>query len=613
MSYNKLHALQGFFARFGTHPSLQESAATWRQLSGGGIGAEQTASLIELIDAASLFLEQEMQRRAYPRQLLDLHQALFLEMESLIAVAGVDERHSFIVVIPVADRPQQLQGCLQSLLQLCRRFTYGGLAGERYRKIRVLIADDSKETGNRQAIEAIQQRFTGLGLETLYFGRDEQLRQLDRLTSGQRQELGSVLGSHKADAFHHKGASITRNISYLKLRELVDQKARTLAWFVDSDQAFRVDTGSDDDGHYAINYFHRLDRIFDTTDTLVLTGKVVGDPPVSPAVMAANFLRDVTGFVTELAARQADGCCRFHPRQSIGAEGAAYHDMADLFGFNGKSDAFRYRCRLREGHDNLACFKDFSSLLNRFFDGEHPTRRNFYTNPPASTELTAARTLYTGNYVLRPQALSYFIPFATLKLRMAGPQLGRIMRAELGDRFVSANLPLLHKRTHDETGEAEFRAGIDKQRTDIDISGEFERQFFGDIMLFTLGSLIEEGYPHRPISDRRIEQILGETESAMRHRYGDNRNEIEAKLEALRRQFEERDHWWWRIDEAADAIANFRRFMRNMAYNFGEQSSGYRLIDSDRHREMRRKQIVQAILAYKQDRENWRKALSQPS
>jgi hypothetical protein len=187
------------------------------------------------------------------------------------------------------------------------------------------------------------------------------------------------------------------------------------------------------------------------------------------------------------------------------------------------------------------------------------------------------------------------------------------MKAELGERFVSANLPMLHKRTHEETGEAEFRVGIDKQRADIDISGEFERQFFGDIMLFTLRSLVEEGYPHRPIGNRRIHQILSETESTMQHRYSDNRKEIEAKLQALRRQIEERDRWWWRNGDAADAIANFRRFIDNMAYNFGEQSPGYRMIDSSRHREMRRQQIVQAILAYKQDRDNWRKALSQAS
>jgi len=34
---------------------------------------------------------------------------------------------------------------------------------------------------------------------------------------------------------------------------------------------------------YALNYFHAIDRIFRTTDTLMLTGKMVGDPPVSPS------------------------------------------------------------------------------------------------------------------------------------------------------------------------------------------------------------------------------------------------------------------------------------------------------------------------------------------
>ncbi|MBW9275214.1 MAG: hypothetical protein K1563_16155 [Candidatus Thiodiazotropha sp. (ex. Lucinisca nassula)] len=613
MASGKYQALHSFYTQFGSHPSLESASERWRQLSTAGSDSTHSAIFIEMIDRATLFLEQEMQKRDYPRDLLYLHQQLFLEMEALIGDQAVDDRYRFIVVIPVADRPQHLQSCMDSLYQLCRRFNYGGFTEQKRQLITVLIADDSKDPHARTRIKRIQQQFTRQGLETIYFGQDEQLQLLDRLTSAQRQALTGILGNHPAKAFHHKGASITRNLSYLKVKQLVSEEKPALIWFIDSDQEFRVNTPSQRDGLFVINYFHRLDRIFTTTDTLVLTGKVVGDPPVSPAVMAGNFLRDVSGFVSDIASLGPNHNCRFHQQRITTGGDAAYHDMADLFGFHGTRETYRYQCRLHGQHDQLACFRDFSELLNRFFDGEHLTRQNFYTNPPVATELAPARTLYTGNYLLSSQALEYFIPFATLKLRMAGPQLGRIMKSELGSRFASANLPLLHKRTQDQIGESEFRAGIDKGQAGIDISGEFERQFFGDLMLFSLQALIESGYPQQRLSDRRIEQILNKTEATLLDRYSRMQNEIMEKLERLDQQIEDRHCWWWRNAVAGDAIENFRRFIDNMRCNFGVGSPGYGIIESTQHRQVRRQQILQALRSYSADRDLWRQTLSQLS
>lgn len=611
MTLDRTQALHDFFNKFDSRSSLQEISGRWQRMRAGEPCSANTTSLIEFIDRATLFLEQEMQQSDYPRELLDLHRRLFLEMESLIRDQGNDNRYRFIVVIPVADRPQQLQTCLQSLLGLCRHFAYGGQVEGNYRKIAVVIADDSKEPGNRDRTKERTEQFTRLGLETLYFGPQEQLQQLDLLSSCQRERLTTIVGNHPAAAFHHKGASITRNLSYLKLKRLIGDDERTLIWFIDSDQEFRVNTLSHSDGIHAINYFHRLERIFSSSETLVLTGKVVGDPPVSPAVMAGNFLQDLLGFVSDIAEHRPHVSCPFHQQPKSGGGDAAYHDMADLFGFQPPGEAFRYLCRLQEEHDLLACLNDFSGLLNRFFDGVHPTRQNHYECTAAADQLTPARTLYTGNFVITPKALNYFIPFADLKLRMAGPQLGRIMQSELGDRFVSANLPLMHRRTHDETGESEFRAGIDKAKSGIDISAEFERQFFGDIMLFTLQGLIAAGYPQHPLSDERMQGILDDTESAMLNRYREIHKEIMVRLETLEQHFEDHHSWWWQRQEAAPAVNNFRCFMNNMAHNFGEQSPGYRLLESTRHREKRKQQILQALRSYGQDRANWQLALSQ--
>jgi hypothetical protein len=609
MAHEKTPVLQSFFTRFDAHPSLVTPSRQWQQIK----KADQESNhsmLLGLIDSATLFLEREMYHSAYPEDLLELHQQLFVEMESLIVNQQTDERPRFIVVIPVADRPRHLQSCLDSLYCLCRRFGYGGFTKHKYTKITALIADDSKDPGNRDWNRRTQQQFDRQGLETLYFGPDEQLQLLDELSGEQRHGLRPIIGDHPADAFHHKGASTTRNLCYLKLKRLIHKELPTLIWFVDSDQEFRVNTSHHRDGLFVLNYFHRIERVFTTTDTQVLTGKVVGDPPVSPAVMAGNFLQDVLGFVSDIATLDPHHECHFHQQQPTGTGDAAYHDMADLFGYHAKPESFRYQCRLQGQHDLQACFSDFSSLLNRFFDGVHLTRQNLYSNPPEATHFTPARTLYTGNYIITPSALDYFIPFATLKLRMAGPQLGRIMKAELGGRFVSANLPLLHKRTQGMTGKSEFRPGIDKYQEGIDISGEFERQFFGDIMLFSLRSLIESDYPQQSINSEQIEQILLDTESTLLERYHRTQKQTMAKLERLKHQFEDRDCWWQQEPKLTTAIGNFQRFIQNIVFNFGEEAPGYRMIQSPRHRQQRRGQILQALRSYRKDRDNWRQILA---
>ncbi len=274
---------------------------------------------------------------------------------------------------------------------------------------------------------------------------------------------------------------------------------------MDSDQEFRVNIGDTDRTLYAINYFQRLDQIFSSTDVLVLTGKVVGDPPVSPAVMAGNFLEDVLAFLVEMASLDPREGCGFHAEvRQPGGDDAAYHDMADLFGFKPATAASRYACRITEDHDHARCFADFSIKLNRFFDGEHPTRQTHYIHQALMRSMTPARTVYTGNYVLTAEALQFFIPFATLKLRMAGPVLGRILQARLGPHFVSANLPLLHKRTLERLGRSEFRPGIARVDHLVELSGEFVRQFYGDVMLFTIESLSQRGYPFEPVSEATV-------------------------------------------------------------------------------------------------------------
>ncbi len=69
---------------------------------------------------------------------------------------------------------------------------------------------------------------------------------------------------------------------------------------------------------------------------------------------------------------------------------------------------------------------------------------------------------------------------------MAGLVFGRIIKAKLAAGFVSANLLMLHKRRVDDLGQSEYRSGVEHESEKVGLSDEFERQFYGDVMLFSM-------------------------------------------------------------------------------------------------------------------------------
>jgi hypothetical protein len=404
-----------------------------------------------------------------------------------------------------------------------------------------------------------------------------------------------------------------RNIAYLKVAELIRSTPaeKLLIWSLDSDQEFcvKVATPEGDREVYAIDYFHDLDTIFSRTDALVLTGKVVGDPPVSPAVMAGNFLADVLGFLQRMAASDPAAACRQHGDAGYAGGEATYHDMADLFGFTQAVDAFRYRCPLAGAHSEADCCAHFAARLNSFFYGEHPTRVSYYQPADLLGSVQPARTVYQGNYVFRPPALKYFAPFATLRLRMSGPTLGRIIQSEIGTRFVSANLPMLHKRTLESGGQSEFRPGIataaEMIAPVIDISGEFERQFYGDVMLFSIERLARE----QPIRHLTSADLAANTLDAVRaellEKYNSRQRAIVDRLQVFDDLLHDPARWWNRTPRHAAAVADFAAFAANLARNFGPDSAGHLRINVDAGWARWRAELLAAIIRYPSDRAAW--------
>ena len=232
-----------------------------------------------------------------------------------------------------------------------------------------------------------------------------------------------------------------------------------------------------------------------------------------------------------------------------------------------------------------------------------------YRHVDVQASLTPARTVYTGNYVLSPAALRYFIPFASLQLRMAGPVLGRLIQTSSGDAFVSANLPLLHRRTVGEAGEAEFRPGVDHSAPLVDLSGEFERQFFGDVMLFTVIDLVKLGYPQQlpAVDDVRVQ--VQATETGIRAHYAETRQRVLARLDELEELFSGPDHWWNTDGSAAEIGALFEQFTATLYANFGDDSRAWQLLEDEVHCESRRAAIVNALLSYRTDLQSWERVL----
>ncbi len=586
-------------------------AGPGRQLQGlspsAGPGALDT--LIGLYEQCHPLLEKAMwSGGADFHPLLACYQALFREQEALIQQRGGDDRHDFILGIPVADRPPHLRACLESIYQVCTLFNYGGKTSGAWDKIRVVVAEDSRDENNIRRHQELVEEYRRKGLQVFHFGLDEQYELLQSLPPQQREKLGKLLTSQPRERFYRKGQAANRNLSYLKFLQLTEDKDKTLYYLVDSDQHFCVNrqTESGEEAVYALNYFYAIDQIFRTTGTLMLTGKLVGDPPVSPSVMTANFLDDVTAFFARLASLSGGQACRFHGAQGPLAGDAAYHDMAGLFGFENRPAAFPYPCRLSGAHDHGACLRDFARRLNAFFFGEHLFRKTWFSYGDGFTRLSPARTVYPGNYVVNYAGLKYVIPFGHLRLRMSGPTAGRLIAAEIGGRFASCNMPNLHRRTTEAGPDDDFRPGVELDgEQSIDLADEFERQFFGDLMLFSTEELVGQADVNQPFAAAAIEAVIARKEAELLALYRQKHEAVINKSRKLHELVFNAGHWWLRSPELAVALRQVQAFIGNIERNFGEHAPAWRQIQSTGHRAARKGQIVAALMNYRAERDAW--------
>ncbi|HMN13761.1 MAG TPA: hypothetical protein PKD55_15725, partial [Bellilinea sp.] len=296
--------------------------------------------------------------------------------------------------------------------------------------------------------------------------------------------------------------------------------------------------------------------------------------------------------------------CQFHGAQQKPGD-AAYHDLAGLFGYEHKQATFDYVCRLTGTHDHAACMRDFTRRLNAFFFGEHLTRRTWFDYGKGYSPLSPARTIYPGNYIVNYAGLKYVIPFGHLRLRMSGPTAGRLIAAEIGPRFASFNMPNLHLRTTEAGLEDDFRPGVEVGQEHIDLSNEFERQFFGDLMLFSTEELVKRADVNRPFPRDIVEAVLDQKEAEMLALYRQKHEATVQRNRQLNEQVFKAGHWWLHAPELKAALAQVRAFIDNIERNFGEHAPAWQQIQSSEHRARRKQQIVEALLDYRAERDAW--------
>ncbi|MGB5519038.1 MAG: hypothetical protein WBO73_11340, partial [Gammaproteobacteria bacterium] len=64
-------------------------------------------------------------------------------------------------------------------------------------------------------------------------------------------------------------------------------------------------------------------------------------------------------------------------------------------------------------------------------------------------------------------------------------------------------------------------------------------------------------------------------------------------------------HWWLEAPGLTNPLKQVKTFIKNIDRNFGEQSLAWHQIQSAEHRAKRKKQIVEALMNYRSERDAW--------
>ncbi|MCD6706360.1 MAG: hypothetical protein LT080_07905, partial [Thiobacillus sp.] len=155
----------------------------------------------------------------------------------------------------------------------------------------------------------------------------------------------------------------------------------------------------------------------------------------------------------------------------------------------------------------------------------------------------------------------------------------------------------------------DFRPGVEMGEACVDLSNEFERQFFGDLMLFSTEELVRRADVTQPFARDAIEAVVNEKEAELLALYQQKHDAIVDRNRQLAALVFDAGHWWLHAAEhapdLAHALRQVRAFVDNIDHNFGEHALAWGQIQSPDHRAGRRRQIVEALMNYRAERDAW--------
>ena len=122
--------LKHFFDAYSSNPALHLLKDQLEKKTSTHSTPDGIDDIVKIYESSIRIIGKDIWSAGPDEALINMYQSLFQELEDLIALKDTDNRHKFVIVIPVADRPRHLQSCLQSLLTLCQSFHYGGYCNQ---------------------------------------------------------------------------------------------------------------------------------------------------------------------------------------------------------------------------------------------------------------------------------------------------------------------------------------------------------------------------------------------------------------------------------------------------------------------------------------------------
>jgi hypothetical protein len=163
-------------------------------------------------------------------------------------------------------------------------------------------------------------------------------------------------------------------------------------------------------------------------------------------------------------------------------------------------------------------------------------------------------------------------------------------------------------RLLEQESKAECRPGVSWQSTEVDLGGEFQRQFLGDLMLFTVEQLAGQGYPEQGSDVDRLDGLLESVIEDMQAKYSAQAAAnlaLAAELRALWQGWRGTSGAWSQTLADAEIWQRMEAFIDNLERTFSAQ------VGLSLHVDAWRTRLKAGLLDYPKAQRAWRRLVGQ--